>query len=202
MCCASLFQRCGCRARIRMTFGLPWSRMNCAERSQSAIVAAMPRFSSTGRPVCAAASSNVIVFHVARADLQNVGVLGDHRRVLFREDFRHDGQAALCARAREHLQPFQAQPLKCIRRTARLEGAAAKDTRSGAAHMIGRRHQLELRLHRAGPSHGDKLTAADLQIQHRHYGLLAPRALQAIGAFGKSFAPIFTHLARSVLGKS
>ena len=88
-----------------------------------------------------------------------------------------------CARASQHLQAFEAKSLKCIRRTARLEGASAQDARAGAAHMVGRGHQLELGLHRAGPSHGDELAAADLQIQHRHYCLLAPRALQAHRGF-------------------
>jgi hypothetical protein len=100
----------------------------------------MPRFSSTGRPERAAASKQRVVLHVARADLQNVGILGDHGNVVLRHDFGHDSQAALFARAGQHLQPFQAKPLKRVRRTARLEGASAQNARSGAAHMIGRGH--------------------------------------------------------------
>ena len=104
-------------------------------------------------------------------------------------------------RAGQHLQAFQAMSLKCVRRTARLEGAAAEDAGAGAAHMVGRGHQLELGFNRAGASHGDELVAADLQIEHRDHRLLAPVALQNIGCFGKSFLPIFAHRVRSVLGK-
>jgi len=42
----------------RMTLGFPLSRINCAERNSSAIVADMPRFSRIGRPDRAAASSS------------------------------------------------------------------------------------------------------------------------------------------------
>ena len=107
-----------------------------------------------------------------------------------------------CARAGQHLQPFQAKSLKCVGGTAGLEGASAQNARAGAPHVIGGRHQLELRLHRARPSHGDEFVAADLQIQHRNNGLLAPRALQHIGGFGESSLPIFTHPARSVSGEA
>ena len=128
----------------------------------------MPRFKQHGPSGMRRGFQQRVVLHAARADLQNVGILGDQRNVVLRHDFGHDGQTALFARASQHLQAFQAKPLKCVRRTARLEGASTQNARSGAAHMVGRGHQLELGLHRAGPGHGDKFAAADLKVQHRH----------------------------------
>ena len=92
-------------------------------------------------------------------------------------------------------------PLKCVRRTARLEGAAAKNARTGAAHMVGCCHQLELGLNRARPRHGDEFVTADLKIEHLHDCLLAPRALQHVGGFGKSFVPASRTLCAPFLGK-
>ena len=76
---------------------------------------------------------------------------------------------------------------------ARVESAAAKDARPGTASMICGRHQLQLRLYRTGASHGDKFASTDLQMQLRDHCLLAPRALQNVGGFGKSFFPTITH---------
>jgi hypothetical protein len=68
--------------------------------------------------------------------------------------------------------------------------------------MVGSGHQLKLRLNRAGPRHGDELAASDLKIENWHHCLLAPRALQAIWSFGKSFLPLLAHLLRSVSGEA
>jgi hypothetical protein len=59
--------------------------------------------------------------------------------------------------------------------------------------MICGRHQLKLRLYRAGTRHSDKFAATDLQMQHWDHCLLAPRALQRIGGFGKLISPTITH---------
>jgi hypothetical protein len=67
--------------------------------------------------------------------------------------------------------------------------------------MVGGSHQLELCLNRAGTGHGDEFAPADLEVQHRHNGLLAQRAFQNIGGFGKSFAPIHAHRVRSISGE-
>ena len=142
-----------------------------------------------------------VVLHVARADLQDVGILGNQRNVVFGHDFGDDGQAGFCARAGEHLEAFEAMTLKCIRRAAGLEGAAAQDAGAGAAHMMGGGHELELGLNRAGASHGDELVAADFKIEHRHHSLLALRTFENIGCLGKSFLPTFAHSAASIPGK-
>ena len=46
---------------------------------------------------------------IAGADHQDVGVFGDHVRVVFRQQFR-DGQAGLLARLGEELRPFSPSP--------------------------------------------------------------------------------------------
>ena len=84
-----------------------------------------------------------VVLHVACADLQNVGILGDHGNVVLRHDLGHDSQTTLFARTGQHLETLKAMSLKCIGRTARLEGATAQNAGAGATDMVGGGHQLE-----------------------------------------------------------
>jgi hypothetical protein len=62
--------------------------------------------------------------------------------------------------------------LKCIRRTARLECAAAKNSRTAPAHMVCSREKLLLGLDRTRPSDGDKVVATNFEVQHPHNCLL------------------------------
>lgn len=127
-----------------------------------------------------------VVLHAARADLQDVGILGDQRDVTFRHHLSHNSQSGFVARCGEQPQAFEAQALKHIGRTTRLEGASMQNARSGAANMMGRGHELRLGFHRTRPRHGDELCAADDKIEHRHTHPLAPRVQQNIGGLGKS----------------
>ena len=78
--------------------------MYSALSSNSSIVADMPRFSSTGLSISPSAAQQVIVLHVARADLQHVDV-GQHdfdlRRV---HHFADDEQAVFVGRVAHQLQ--------------------------------------------------------------------------------------------------
>ena len=67
-----------------------------------------------------------VVLHVARADLDHVGVLGDQLGVRGVEQLGDDGQPGLRARLGEDLQPGRAEALERERRRARLERAAAQ----------------------------------------------------------------------------
>ena len=53
-----------------------------------------------------------IVLHVARADLQNVGVLRNQVHVGLGHDLGYDGQAGLMARAGQQFEAFKAETLK------------------------------------------------------------------------------------------
>ena len=72
------------------------------------------------------------VLHVARADLEHVGVLGDELDVGDVDDLGDDRQAGLRAHVGEDLEPALAEPLERVRRGARLERAAAQQGRAGA----------------------------------------------------------------------
>ena len=72
-----------------------------------------------------------VVLHVARADLHDVGVLGDRLGVLGVEQLGDDRQAGLRARLGEDLERLAAQALERERRRARLEGAAAQHRGAG-----------------------------------------------------------------------
>ena len=161
----------------------------CRASAESACPNAPPLPAARSSPCCA-------------ADLQNVRVLGNHRHIALAHHLGHDRQPASSRACASIFSPSRPMPLKCVRRTARLECASAKNPRARAAHMMGSRHQLELGLHRARTSHGDKFVAADLDVQHRDNRLLAPCDLQNVRSFGKTFVPLRLHAFCSVLASS
>ena len=77
--------------------------MYSADISSSLIVELRPRFNRIGRPDFAERFQQREVLHVARADLQDVGILGHELDVTIRHDFGDDRQAgrfsALCEEA-------------------------------------------------------------------------------------------------------
>ena len=87
-----------------------------------------------------------IILHVARADLDAVGVFGNEQRAFRVHCLGHDRQAALLARACEELQTFLAKPLEGIRRAARLERAAPERGAPGPFDDARGRHDLLFRL--------------------------------------------------------
>ena len=71
-----------------------------------------------------------VVLHVARADLQHVGVFGDQRHVLAGDDFGHDGEAGFGAGLGQQLEAVFLHALEAVGAGPRLERSAAK--RGGA----------------------------------------------------------------------
>ena len=98
----------------------------------------MPRLSSTGFPHVADRLEQPEVGHVAGADLQHVGVLGDDGDVAGVDDLGDDGQPGGHPDVGEDLQRLDAEALEGVRRRARLEGTAAQQRGAGGlGHLRG-----------------------------------------------------------------
>ncbi len=106
------------------------------------------------------------VLHVARTDLEDVGIFGDEWERLGVLHFGDDGHVRGVARFGEDLEPFFFQPLEIVGAGARLESAAAKHVRAVLANVLGRRHHLLARLDRAGTGHHAEGATADLHAAH------------------------------------
>ena len=115
---------------------LPRWAMYSAAISHSSMVAVMPRLSSTGFPARADRLEQPEVGHVAGADLQHVGVLGDDRDVPGVDDLGDHRQPGGRADVGEDLERLDAEALEGVRRRARLERAAAQQRGAGADWAI------------------------------------------------------------------
>ena len=73
------------------------------------------------------------VLHVARADLQDVGVFRDEIDVAIAHDFGDDAEAGGVSRLLQELQAVLFQALEIVGRGARLERAAAEELGAGLA---------------------------------------------------------------------
>ena len=103
-----------------------------------------------------------VVLHVARADLHDVGVLGDGVGVLAVEQLGDDRQPGRLARLGEDLERLGAQALERERRRARLERAAAQHRRAAVLDRLRDVERLLARLDRARPGdEAERLAAAD-----------------------------------------
>ena len=71
-----------------------------------------------------------VVLHVPRADLEDVGVLGDDVDLARLHDLGDDRQAGPLARLGEVAERLDAEPLEAVRTGPRLERAAAEDRRA------------------------------------------------------------------------
>src|SRR5437870_7416076 len=76
------------------------------------------------------------ILHVACADLNHVAVLLNKFKAVFIECFSHNLQTVSLANFSENFETFFSQPLESIRRSARLECAATKETRATAANGL------------------------------------------------------------------
>ena len=83
-----------------------------------------------------------VVLHVARADLHDVGVLGDRVGVLRVEQLGDDRETRDLARDGQDLQRLDAETLEGERRRAWLEGAAAQHRRASGVDGPRDRHLL------------------------------------------------------------
>ena len=103
------------------------------------------------------------VLHVAGADLEDVGVLGDQLDVARVHDLGDDGQARGLARASaSSLQPLLPEPLERVRGGARLERAAAQDRRAGLA-LTG--VAVSMSCSRLSTAHGPAMTCEALPAE-------------------------------------
>ena len=121
-----------------------------------------PRFSRHGRVRFADGFEQLVVLHVAGADLEDVGVFGDELDVLGGHDLGDDGQAGLVAAAAS-ISGLFLEALEAVGAGARLEGAAAE---AGGAGLLRRRRRCEdllFALDGAGSGDDADVAAADLQ---------------------------------------
>ena len=103
------------------------------------------------------------ILHIAGADLQKVGILGDGLDGIDLGDFGDDAQAGLFFRLGKIFEAFFLQPLEGIRRGAGLVGAAAQELGAALFRDLGGGKELLAALDGAGARHDHEFIAA-----HRH----------------------------------
>ena len=117
------------------------------------------------------------VLHVARADLEAVGVLLDHLQVFRVHDLGNHRQAGGLPRFREQFQTFEPQPLEGVGRSPRLEGPAPQHLGPGRLDVRGDRGDLLPVFHRARTGHDRDLRAADGDVADLHHAVIAAAKL-------------------------
>src|ERR1700728_125297 len=101
------------------------------------------------------------ILHVARADLNHVGILLHQVERLVVDSFGDDLHAKLLADFCHDPQAFLFQALKRVRRSAGLVRAPAKELRSGTGDALGDRKRLVVILDGARPRNNRQSRAAD-----------------------------------------
>ena len=117
--------------------------------------------SSTGLRSLAGVLEQREVLHVARADLDHVGPLGDQLERFVVDGFGDDAQAKAVANLGHDLERFKAQALKGVGRGAGLVSAAAEKLRAGGGHLLGDGEGLLAALDGAGTGDDGQIAAAD-----------------------------------------
>ncbi len=112
-------------------------------------------FEQHGGARLAGGVEQVVVLHVARADLDHVGVFGDEGHLLGRHGLGDHGQAGGFAGLGQQRQPLFAHALKAVGRGAGLERAAAQGGGSGLFDGVGGFENLRAAFHRARPGDDD-----------------------------------------------
>ena len=102
------------------------------------------------------------VLHVARTNLNHVGVLRNDPDVVDVHELRHDLESRLIGCFAEHFEPIFRQPLEIIRRCARFESAAAQELGAVLLHALGRFHELLHALDSARSRHDRQVSGANL----------------------------------------
>ena len=126
----------------------------------------------------------VVVLHVARADLDDVDVV-KQRQMLDVHELRHDGQPRLLLGDLQQADPLAVQTLEVIGGGPRLECAAAQQLRARGLDGLGDIDDLLLGFHGARPRDHGEMPAAELRVAHAHDGVvgveLAVAALERVG---------------------
>ena len=103
-----------------------------------------------------------VVLHVAGAELDHVGDLGDRLDVARVHQLGDDRQPGLGLGLGEQAQALLPEALEGVRARARLVGAAAEEARAARGDRARRGHDLVARLDRARPGDEAEVVAADL----------------------------------------
>ena len=101
------------------------------------------------------------VLHVARADLDHVGPFGDQREGFVVDGLGDDAQSEFIPDFGHDPQRFKAEALECVRRCARLVGAAAEELRAGGRYLLGDGEGLFAAFDRARTGDNGQRAAAD-----------------------------------------
>ena len=133
--------------------------------SRSSIVALMPRLSSTGFRVWPTSVSNDEVLHVARADLDHVGVFGHQLDAPRVHHLGHNRDTVAIAGLAQDLQPLFAHALISVGAGAGLECAAAEDVGPGRDNRFRDRVHAIRRFDRARAGDHRQIAAADLHAR-------------------------------------
>src|ERR1022692_2975788 len=150
--------------------------MYSAAMRNSSSVADMPRFSSTGMRAFPARFSGALqqreILHVARADLDAIGVAlhGVERDFVHR--FGDDAHAGFFANLRENLQSLHAHSLERIGRGARLIRAASKQMRARGTHGASAFKRLFTRFHRTRPGDHHQVRSTDSGSPNLHHSVV------------------------------
>ena len=105
------------------------------------------------------------VLHVARPDLQHVGVRRHEFHLPGVHHFRHDRHAGFGAHLGEDLQSGLAHALKRVRRRPRLECPATQQTGAGPLHVAGGFVHHLAAFHRTRTRHDDDVAAPDHRVR-------------------------------------
>src|ERR1051326_3011003 len=108
----------------------------------------------------------VVILHVARADLQDVGVFGQERDLRLIHDLADDEQVVAIGRRAHHFEAVFAEPLKAVRRTAGFECAPSDDAGAVACDDFSGLLDLITVLDAAGTGHDNHLAVADLDVTY------------------------------------
>ena len=127
----------------------------------------MPRFSSTGLRAASGALQQREILHVARADLDHVGVLLDQVERFVVDRLGDDLHAKLLADVGHDAETVFAQPLKRVGRGAGLVGAAAEKLRPGATDALGHGKCLFAALDGARPGDNGQSRTTDRGCRSR-----------------------------------
>ena len=113
-----------------------------------------------------------VVLHVPRADLEDVGVLGDGLHLAGLHHLGDHRQTGPLACLGQEPQPVEAQALERVGARARLERAAAQHVRAGSGDRVGGLEELLPRLDGAWPGHDCERAIPDPDAAHFHHGVL------------------------------
>jgi hypothetical protein len=104
------------------------------------------------------------ILHVARADLNDVGIFLDKIERFVVDGFGNDAEAKFLADVGKNLQAGEAESLKGIRRGARLVGTAAKEPDAGRFELLGDGEALVFGFNGAWSGNHSDVSAADEDV--------------------------------------